>query len=72
LPQDYLANLFEEVISLQRNPEFLDQMRDNLEMIEDANRKDDLISDLVRLAEEGPRKSWWRFWLKSSKREGVS
>jgi len=65
--QDYLDSLFDEVVSLQGNPAFLDRMRENLLMIEDTNRKEDLVSDLIEVADAGPRKSCWRFWLRNDR-----
>lgn len=62
--QDFLNSLYDEVVALHENPAFLDRIRDNLVMIEDTNRKEDLVSDLESVAFAGPRKSWWRFWLR--------
>ncbi|MGE9289799.1 MAG: UDP-N-acetylglucosamine--N-acetylmuramyl-(pentapeptide) pyrophosphoryl-undecaprenol N-acetylglucosamine transferase [Puniceicoccales bacterium] len=70
LSQEYLDNLFDEIVSLHRNPDFLDVMRENLIMIEDANRKDDLISDLEQVAAEGRHERWWRFWQKKAGTQG--
>ncbi|MBC2603986.1 UDP-N-acetylglucosamine--N-acetylmuramyl-(pentapeptide) pyrophosphoryl-undecaprenol N-acetylglucosamine transferase [Puniceicoccus vermicola] len=70
LDQAYLENLFDEVVSIYRNPDFLDRMRENLIMIEDANRKEDLVADLEQVAADGPNQSWWRFWQKKPAPEG--
>lgn len=70
--QGHLSTLFDEVISLRNNPDFLDKIRDNLSMIEEANRKDDLVTDLVNVASMPVQKSWWRFWQSSKSPEGAS
>jgi len=57
IEEEYLANLRDEVVSLYRNPESLNRMRANLLLIEDANRKEDLVSDLILLAQSDTRKS---------------
>ncbi len=48
--QDYLESLRDEVVAFHRDPGLLDRIRTNLELIEDSNRKEDLVADLEELA----------------------
>tara|TARA_R100000027_G_scaffold67701_2_gene67969 strand:+ start:385 stop:1536 length:1152 start_codon:yes stop_codon:yes gene_type:complete len=68
LDQQNIDQLFDEVVAMKQNLDLLDRMGENLVQIDDANRKDDLVSDLEHLAQAGPQKSWWRVWMKSPKK----
>ncbi len=71
LEQKYLDSLMGEVLSLYGHPDFLNRMRDNLLLIERANRKSDLVADLEKVAAIGLRQSRWRFWRKKAPVEAV-
>lgn len=51
LEQMHLSSLFDEIRKMRHSPELLETMRENLELAADAERKEDLVADLEKLAD---------------------